>query len=59
MGVGSLEFKRDRKTVKFMIVEPTVGRTDAQEEIATLCGVNIPLIAYSTALGGTIRTVLA
>jgi D-aspartate ligase len=29
-----------------VIIEPTVGRTDWQEEIATLCGVNIPLDAY-------------
>jgi len=52
-GVGSLEFKRDRKTGKFVIIEPTVGRTDWQEEIATLCGVNIPLIAYWAELGCT------
>src|SRR5262249_8639815 len=28
-----------------------VGRTDWQEEIATLCGVNIPLAAYSAETG--------
>jgi D-aspartate ligase len=50
-GVGSLEFKRDRRTGKFVVIEPTVGRTDWQEEIATLCGVNIPLTAYWTELG--------
>jgi D-aspartate ligase len=33
------------------MVEPTVGRTDYQEEIATLNGVNIPLAAYWGALG--------
>jgi D-aspartate ligase len=49
-GLGSVEFKRCRKTGRFLIVEPTVGRTDLQEEIATLCGVNIPLIAYRTEL---------
>jgi D-aspartate ligase len=52
-GLGSLEFKRHRKTGKFLIIEPTVGRTDWQEEIATLCGVNIPLIAYWAELGCT------
>jgi D-aspartate ligase len=52
-GIGSLEFKRDRKTGKFVMIEPTVGRTDWQEEIATLCGVNIPLIAYWAELGHT------
>jgi D-aspartate ligase len=50
-GLGSLEFKRDDRSGKYVIVEPTVGRTDWQEEIATLCGVNIPLIAYQTELG--------
>lgn len=54
-GIGSLEFKRNRKNGKFIIVEPTVGRTDWQEEIATLCGTNIPLIAYWTELGHTIE----
>jgi D-aspartate ligase len=49
-GLGSVEFKRSRKTGQYLIVEPTVGRTDWQEEIATLCGVNIPLIAYRTEL---------
>jgi D-aspartate ligase len=49
-GLGSVEFKRCRKTGQYLIVEPTVGRTDWQEEIATLCGVNIPLIAYRTEL---------
>lgn len=50
-GIGSMEYKRDTRTGRFTIVEPTVGRTDWQEEIATLCGVNIPLIAYQSVLG--------
>jgi predicted ATP-grasp superfamily ATP-dependent carboligase len=50
-GLGSLEFKRDRRTGKFLVIEPTVGRTDWQEEIATLCGVNLPLITYRSELG--------
>jgi D-aspartate ligase len=45
-GLGSLEFKRDSRTGRFLIVEPTVGRTDWQEEIATLCGINLPLLTY-------------
>jgi D-aspartate ligase len=45
-GLGSLEFKRDRRSGQSLIVEPTVGRTDWQEELATLCGVNLPLITY-------------
>ena len=57
-GIGSLEFKRDSKAGKFVIVEPTVGRTDWQEEIATLCGINIPLITYWTELERTLKGTL-
>lgn len=50
-GLGSLEFKWDAQGNRFVIIEPTVGRTDMQEEIATLNGVNLPLIAYCSELG--------
>ena len=50
-GLGSLEFKRHARTGQFLIVEPTVGRTDWQEEIATLCGINLPALAYAQATG--------
>jgi D-aspartate ligase len=50
-GLGSLEFKWDAHGRRFFIIEPTVGRTDMQEEIATLNGVNLPLIAYCSELG--------
>jgi len=50
-GLGSMEFKRDRRDGRFYLVEPTVGRTDYQEEIATLNGVNIPYAAYLGELG--------
>lgn len=50
-GLGSLEFKWDSRARRFVIIEPTVGRTDWQEEIATLNGVNLPLIAYCHELG--------
>jgi D-aspartate ligase len=56
-GIGGLEFKRHRRTGQFVVVEPTVGRPDWQEEIATLCGVNIPAIAYWTALGDSVEYV--
>lgn len=52
-GLGSLEFKRDSRTGELLIVEPTVGRSDWQEEIATLCGLNLPFLAYQLALGET------
>lgn len=50
-GLGSLEFKRDVRNGRFLMVEPTVGRTDWQEEIAALSGVNLPVLAYWIALG--------
>jgi predicted ATP-grasp superfamily ATP-dependent carboligase len=50
-GLGSLEFKWDAAAKRFIIIEPTVGRTDWQEEIATLSGVNLPLAAYRHELG--------
>jgi predicted ATP-grasp superfamily ATP-dependent carboligase len=50
-GLGSLEFKWDAQARRFVIIEPTVGRTDWQEEIATLNGLNLPLIAYRYELG--------
>ncbi|CAB3781088.1 hypothetical protein LMG28614_01157 [Paraburkholderia ultramafica] len=50
-GMGSIEYKWDDNYKEFAMVEPTVGRTDWQEEIATLCGVNIPLAAYRHELG--------
>jgi D-aspartate ligase len=50
-GFGGVEYKRDARTGRFLIIEPTVGRTDWQEEVATLAGVNIPLMAYRHELG--------
>jgi D-aspartate ligase len=50
-GLGSMEFKHDTRTGRYLMVEPTVGRTDFQEEIATLNGVNIPYAAYCGELG--------
>jgi D-aspartate ligase len=54
-GMGGLEFKRDENTGAFVIIEPTVGRTDWQEEIATLSGVNIPMAALAFASGQPVR----
>jgi D-aspartate ligase len=51
IGLGGMEFKRDTKTGQFLMIEPTVGRADLQEEIATLHGTNIPLAAYSHEVG--------
>jgi predicted ATP-grasp superfamily ATP-dependent carboligase len=46
IGFGGIEYKWDAMRDRYAIIEPTVGRTDWQEEIASLCGVNIPLLGY-------------
>lgn len=45
-GMGSMEYKRDARDGRYYVVEPTVGRTDFQQEVATVNGVNIPYAAY-------------
>ena len=50
-GMGSMEYKRDPRDGRFYMVEPTVARTDFQEEVATLNGINLPLVAYRHELG--------
>jgi len=50
-GMGSMEFKRDARSGQFLMIEPTVGRVDWQEEVATLNGVNIPRAAYRHEMG--------
>jgi hypothetical protein len=50
-GFGGIEYKLDPVSGRFLIIEPTVGRTDWQEEIATFCGVNIPLAGYCEECG--------
>lgn len=51
VGLGSMEFKRDTRDGRFYMVEPTVGRTDYQEEIATLNGTNLPYAAWCGEIG--------
>ena len=51
IGLASMEYKKDRRTGRFVMIEPTVGRTDYQEEVATLNGINIPLASYCSELG--------
>jgi len=45
-GLGSIEYKMRPGTDEPVIMEPTVGRTNYQNEIAVLNGQNIPAIAY-------------
>ncbi len=57
VGMGSIEFKRDLRTGEFLVIEPTAGRVNAQEEVATLHGANIPLAAYCYELGASVSPV--
>lgn len=50
LGMASMEYKRDTRSGEFRMVEPTVGRTDYQEEVATLNGVNMPYAAWCSEL---------
>jgi predicted ATP-grasp superfamily ATP-dependent carboligase len=54
VGMGSMEYKRDVRTGEFFMIEPTVGRVDWQEEVATLNGVNIPFAAYLHEIGAEV-----
>lgn len=58
VGMGSMEYKRDARTGEFFLIEPTVGRVDWQEEVATLNGVNIPLAAYLHEIGAEVPPVV-
>jgi predicted ATP-grasp superfamily ATP-dependent carboligase len=53
VGMAGMEYKRDSRTREFRMVEPTIGRTDYQEEVATLNGINLPHAAYCAELGLT------
>jgi D-aspartate ligase len=55
--MGGIEYKRDARSGKFLMIEPTVGRVDWQEEVATLNGINIPLAAYLHETGSDARFV--
>lgn len=45
-GLGSIEFKMRVDTDEPTIMEPTVGRTDYQNEVAVFNGQDIPTISY-------------
>lgn len=51
VGMASMEYKRDARSGEFRMVEPTIGRTDYQEEVASLNGVNLPHAAWCSELG--------
>lgn len=51
VGMAAMEYKRDVRSGEFRMVEPTIGRTDYQAEVATLNGVNLPYTAWCAELG--------
>ena len=55
VGFASMEYKRNQTNGKYYIIEPTIGRLNLQEFIATVHGINIPLIAYNSLTGKTIQ----
>ncbi len=50
-GLGSVEFRLRMNSSKPLIMQPTVGFTDIQSELAALNGINIPAIAYCDLAG--------
>ncbi|AOV16825.1 hypothetical protein BJI67_06905 [Acidihalobacter aeolianus] len=50
-GLAGMEYKRHKASGEYIAIEPTIGRTDYQEEIATLNGVNLPYACYLSAMG--------
>lgn len=50
-GLASMEYKRDQVTGRYVAIEPTIGRSDYQEEIANLNGNNLPYAYYLSCLG--------
>ena len=51
IGLGSVEYKRDPRTDRFYIMEPTVGRTNLQIGVAIANGVDLVSRAYFHLIG--------
>lgn len=50
-GFGSVEYKKHSGTGRYYVIEPTAGRLNQQEYVATLNGMNLPLLAYMDLTG--------
>lgn len=50
-GFGSIEYKKHTGNGRYYLIEPTAGRLNQQEYVATLNGVNLPLLAYCSMTG--------
>jgi len=46
-GLGAVEFKHDARDNRYKIIEPRIGRLGTLSEIATVNGVNFPLLTYA------------
>jgi len=56
-GFGSVEYKRHENNGKYYLIEPTVGRLNQQEYVATINGINLPLRCYNYITGSDIEEV--
>ena len=50
-GWAAMEYKRDQRSRAWLMVEPSVGRSEMLVEVASLNGCNLPLTAYQTLIG--------
>ncbi len=50
-GLGYIEFQRDRRTGKHLIIEPNIGRPTGRSAMAEACGVPLLLTMYCDAVG--------
>jgi len=57
-GFGSIEYKRHENNGKYYLIEPTVGRLNQQEYVATINGINMPLRCYNYITGSDIEEIL-
>ncbi len=57
-GFGSVEYKRHEINGKYYLIEPTVGRLNQQEYVATVNGINLPLRCYNYITGSDIEEIL-
>jgi predicted ATP-grasp superfamily ATP-dependent carboligase len=58
-GLGSIEWKRDSRSGRYLIIEPTVGRCDLNSPVSLLWGLNFPMVAYQDAVGLTVPPMTA
>jgi predicted ATP-grasp superfamily ATP-dependent carboligase len=50
-GLGSMEYRRDTRDGRLVMIEPTVGRIDLQSGVSELYGVSLPWVAYADMVG--------